>query len=102
MVDPEKTSISYDYADVDIIVEVFRDMLVLAIVPGYKRDFKKYNLQMLAGIVTAGNDDDMIERPTVNVADLIKKRKEQQASSSGGAVASLTITNGGAAVAGEN
>ena len=49
-VEPTRTSISYDYADVEVIVEVFRDMLVVAVLPGYKRDFKKYNLQMLAGI----------------------------------------------------
>ena len=49
-IEPTKTSISYDFADVEIIVEVFRDMLLMSAIPGYKRDFKKYNLQMLAGV----------------------------------------------------
>ena len=53
-IEPSKTSISYDFADVEIIVEVFRDMLLMSAIPGYKRDFKKYNLQMLAGITTTG------------------------------------------------
>jgi len=44
MVEPSKTSISHDYADVEVIIEVFRDMLLMAAIPGYKRDFKKYNL----------------------------------------------------------
>lgn len=77
-VDQTKTSISYDHAEVDLIVEVFRDMLVMSVIPGYKRDFKKYNLQMLAGITGPGNDSD-IERPTVNVAELIKRKKEAAA-----------------------
>ena len=76
-IEPSKTSICHDYADVEIIIEVFRDMLVMAVLPGYKRDFKKYNLQMLAGITGAGDDDENGEgRPTVNVAELIKRRKE--------------------------
>ena len=75
--EPSKTSISYDYADIEIIVEVFRDMLIMSAIPGYKRDFKKYNLQTLAGITGAGDDDENGEgRPTVNVAELIKRRKE--------------------------
>ena len=53
-IEPTKTSISYDFADVEIIVEVFRDMLLMSAIPGYKRDFKKYNLQMLAGVTTTG------------------------------------------------
>ena len=80
-IEPTKTSISYDFADVEIIVEVFRDMLLMSAIPGYKRDFKKYNLQMLAGVTGAGDgdaNDGEQRRKTVNVAELIKKRKEQQ------------------------
>ena len=77
MLDQKRTSSVYDDADVDLVVEVFRDMLVVAILPGFKRDFKKYNLQMLAG--AEGADEDK-ERPTpVKLSDLIamKKLKEQ-------------------------
>ena len=49
VLDPTCTSVSYDYADVEVIVEVFRDQLIFTVLPGYKRDFKKFNLQMLAG-----------------------------------------------------
>ena len=78
-VDATKTSISYDFADVEVIIEVFRDMLIMAVVPGYKRDFKKYNLQTLAGIKDANGNDSDAERPTVNVAELIKRKKEAAA-----------------------
>ena len=77
MLDQKRTSSVYDDADVDLVVEVFRDMLVVAILPGYKRDFKKYNLQMLAG---AEGADEEKERPApVKLSDLIamKKLKEQ-------------------------
>jgi hypothetical protein len=40
--------ISYDNADQEVVVEVFRDMLVFALLPRYKH-YKKYNLQMLSG-----------------------------------------------------
>ena len=79
-IDARKTSISYDFADVEVIIQNFREMLIVSVLPGFKRDFKKYNLQMLAGI---GGDDEMDDRPTVNVMDLIKARKaaaEQAAS----------------------
>ncbi len=36
--------VSYDDADVEIVVEVFRDMLVFACLPGYKAINKKYNM----------------------------------------------------------
>lgn len=43
-IDNGKNPVSYDYADIEVVVEVFRDLLILSILPGYKRDFKKYNL----------------------------------------------------------
>ena len=47
----------------------------MAVLPGYKKDFKKYNLQMLAGQENEGEGED--ERPPpVKLSDLIKKRKE--------------------------
>ena len=49
LIDPASTSINYDFADVEVIVEIFRDILVVAVLPGYKTEFKKYNLQTLAG-----------------------------------------------------
>lgn len=81
-IDPSKTAVSYDYADVEVIVEAFRDMLICAVLPGYKRDYKKYNLQMLAG----GEDGEGGEgkQAPVKVADLIKARKEKEARAAAG------------------
>ena len=59
----------------EVIVEAFRDMLVCSVLPGYKRDFKKYNLQMLAGIENGSDSDAGEKAAPVNVAELIKKRK---------------------------
>ena len=42
-IDRLKNPISYDDADYEILIEVFRDMLVFAILPNYKK-LKKYNL----------------------------------------------------------
>lgn len=42
-IDRLKHPISYDDADYEILIEVFRDMLVFAILPNYKK-LKKYNL----------------------------------------------------------
>ena len=70
-IDPGSTSISYDYADVEIVVEIFRDILVMAVLPGYQREFKKYNLQILAG---REEDGEGTRPPPVKVADLIKMR----------------------------
>ena len=72
-VDPAHTSVSYDYADVEIVVEIFRDILIMAVLPGYKNDFKRYNLQMLAG--KEDSQDEQAKPATVRVADLIKMRK---------------------------
>jgi len=42
-IDRLKNPISYDEADFEILIEVFRDVLVFAILPNYKK-LKKYNL----------------------------------------------------------
>ena len=36
--------VSFDDADVEVLVEVFRDVLVFACLPGYKSKHKKYNM----------------------------------------------------------
>lgn len=36
--------VSFDYADVEVLVEVFRDVLVFGCLPGYKQLYKKYNM----------------------------------------------------------
>jgi len=36
--------VSFDDADVEVLVEVFRDVLVFACFPGYKSKHKKYNM----------------------------------------------------------
>jgi hypothetical protein len=66
-----RTSMTYDEADVEVLVEVFRDMLVVAVLPGYKRDFKKYNLQMLAGADDKSNIDEEDRPAPVKLSDLI-------------------------------
>lgn len=43
----EGHSVSFDFADVEILVEVFRDILVFGCMPGYKALYKKYNMQAL-------------------------------------------------------
>lgn len=60
-------------------------MLVCAVLPGYKRDYKRYNLQMLAGGEDGEKGDDGTEsRAPVKVADLIKARKEKEARAAAG------------------
>ena len=39
--------VSFDDADVEVLIEVFRDVLVFACLPGYKSIHKKYNMQAL-------------------------------------------------------
>jgi len=41
--------VSFDDADVEILVEVFRDVLMFAILPGYKAKYRRYNMQALQG-----------------------------------------------------
>ena len=36
--------VSFDYADVEVLVVVFRDVLVFGCLPGYKQLYKKYNM----------------------------------------------------------
>ena len=74
MTDSGRLSLSNDYADIEVIVEVFRDILVCSAIPGFKKHFKKYNLQMLAGQDGAVSDQEQEVKKTVNVADLIKMR----------------------------
>jgi hypothetical protein len=42
-------TVSFDEADVEVLVEVFRDILVFGCMPGYKAQFKRYNMQALQG-----------------------------------------------------
>jgi len=39
--------VSFDDADVEVVIEVFRDVLVFACLPGYKAKHKRYNMQAL-------------------------------------------------------
>lgn len=64
---------SYDFADIDILVEVFRDVLVFGLMPGYKQEHKKYNMQALQGQTVYCQDRE--ERPVLKLADIIKIRQ---------------------------
>lgn len=44
---PHEHTISIDYADVEVVVEVFRDVQLFTVLKGYKRDHKKYNMQAI-------------------------------------------------------
>ena len=39
---------SYDFADVEVLIEVYRDCLMFSVLPRYKK-LKKYNLMQLTG-----------------------------------------------------
>jgi hypothetical protein len=60
--------ISYDDADYEIVIEVFRDMLIFAVLPGYKR-LKKYNLQQLSGIE---QEEEVVITKVLTIAEILK------------------------------
>jgi hypothetical protein len=37
-------TVSFDDADMEVLVEVFRDVLIFGCLPGYKSKYKKYNM----------------------------------------------------------
>jgi len=40
-------TVSFDDAELEVLVECFRDILIFCILPGYKATYKKYNMQAL-------------------------------------------------------
>jgi len=40
-------TVSFDDAELEVLVECFRDILIFCILPGYKAIYKKYNMQAL-------------------------------------------------------
>jgi len=56
------------------VVEVFRDMLVVAVLPHYQK-YKKYNLQQLSG--QQPDELEVSEKPTrvLTIAEIIKRRQ---------------------------
>ena len=71
-INTDQNPVQYDDAKLEIVIEVFRNMLIFAILPGYKSKYRKYNIQQLTS-GKAGDDDQQIrERQVIKVADLIK------------------------------
>lgn len=66
-------TVAYEEADVEVLVEIFRDVMVFGCLPGYKSTFKKYNMQAIQGQTVYC--EDLVERPVVRLADLIKQRQ---------------------------
>ena len=64
----------------------------MAVIPGYQREFKKYNLQMLAGRQEEGEGE--ARPPPVKVADLIKMRKLGALAESGNAALTSVAVQG--------
>jgi len=70
--------VQYEDSHYEVVIEIFRDMLVLAILPKYKT-LKKYNLQSLCGENDKGDDSDGDEaapKKVVKLSDLIKQKAE--------------------------
>ena len=78
-IDTVQHPVQYEDAKVEILIEIFRDMLIFAILPGYKSQFRKYNIQQLC----SGKDEEEDEQATggkvIKLSDLLKKKKEANA-----------------------
>lgn len=83
-VDGRVNPVDLKNADIYVIVEVYRDLLMIGVVPHYK-ELKKFNLQQLIKGDAAEDGSDRSEggeRPptkVVKLADLIGKRKREAA-----------------------
>ena len=43
----ERNPVQYDGAKIEVVVEVYRDLLIFGVIPGYKTVYRKCNLQQL-------------------------------------------------------
>ena len=69
-VDGRTNPVDLKNADLNVIVEVYRDILMMGVVPRYK-ELKKFNLQQL----TKGEDSEDEPLKVVKVSDLLGKRE---------------------------
>ena len=80
-VDGSQNPVDLKNSDLSVVIEVYRDLLMIGVVPGYK-DKKKYNLQQLIK-EDAGDEDDSDEenpsnrRPVIKLKDLILSKRNQ-------------------------
>jgi hypothetical protein len=81
-VDGNRNPVDLKNSDLSVIVEVYRDLMMIGVVPGYK-DKKKYNLQQLVKEDASdkdGSDDEANRGPVIRLKDIILgKRKQQEA-----------------------
>jgi len=70
-VDGRTNPVDLKNADLNVIVEVYRDILMMGVVPRYK-ELKKFNLQQL----TKGEDSDDEPAKVVKVSDLLLGKRE--------------------------
>ncbi len=80
-VDGTQNPVDLKNSDLSVIIEVYRDLLCIGVVPGYK-DKRKYNLQQLIKEDAAINDDSDDENPTnrgpvIRLKDLILGKRNQ-------------------------
>lgn len=80
-VDGAQNPVDLKNSDLSVVIEVYRDLLMIGVVPGYK-DKKKYNLQQLIK-EDADNEDNSDEedpanrRPVIKLKDLILGKRNQ-------------------------
>ena len=76
-IDGDRNPVSLKDADYSIIVEVYRDLMMIGVVPLYK-ELKKYNLQQLIKEDKDANEsgeDEAQPRRVIKISDLIGKKR---------------------------
>ncbi|CDW72076.1 UNKNOWN [Stylonychia lemnae] len=75
LIDGRKNPVDLRHADINIIIEIFKDILILAVIPKYK-ELKKCNLQQLVRGEQAQDSDGEPKRKVVKISDLLGKRQQ--------------------------
>ena len=81
-VDGTQNPVDLKTADLSVIIEVYRDLLLIGVVPKYK-EYKKYNLQQLIKEDAENDDDEGSDneanptRKVIRLKDLIGQKREQ-------------------------
>lgn len=76
-IDGDRNPVSLKESDYSIIVEVYRDLMMIGVVPLYK-ELKKYNLQQLIKEGKDANEsgeDEVQPRRVIKISDLIGKKR---------------------------